>query len=89
MAAHFLTAAAAPSGSSLHRRPLLPDATFLRASTNHAATNPTLQFVTNVAKSVTQLNNVSALIHGSFSQLYVEMIGMPLIMNQMSNAANY
>jgi hypothetical protein len=29
------------------------------------------------------------IIHGSFSQLYVEMIGMPLIMNQMSNAANY
>jgi len=59
------------------------------AVTNHASTNPILQFVTNVSKETTYLNNVSTLIHGSFSQLYVEMVGMPLILNQMSNAANY
>ena len=48
-----------------------------------------VQYVTNVSKNATSLNNVSTLIHGSFSQLYVEMVGMPLIMDQMSNAANY
>ncbi|MGC2446600.1 MAG: hypothetical protein WA477_03080 [Candidatus Sulfotelmatobacter sp.] len=56
---------------------------------NHVSSNPVLQYVTNVSKNATSLNNVSTLIHGSFSQLYVEMVGMPLIMDQMSNAANY
>ena len=56
---------------------------------NHVSSNPVLQYVTNVRQNATSLNNVSTLIHGSFSQLYVEMVGMPLIMDQMSNAANY
>ena len=56
---------------------------------NHGSMNPILQYVANVSKSVTHLDHVSTLINGSFSQLYVEMVGMPLVMNQMSNAANY
>ncbi len=53
------------------------------------STNPVIQYVTNLPSTATSLNNVSTLIHGSFSQLYVEMVGMPLIMNQMSNAPNH
>jgi hypothetical protein len=52
-------------------------------------TNPSLQYVVNLPKTATSLSRVSTLIHGQFSQLYVEMVGMPLIINQMSNPANY
>jgi hypothetical protein len=52
-------------------------------------TNPTIQYVVNLPATATSLSNVSTLIHGHFNQLYVEMVGMPLIMNQMSNSANY
>lgn len=50
-----------------------------------------LQKVTSLPKTATSLSNVSKLIipSANWSELYVEMVGMPLIMNEMSNATPY
>jgi hypothetical protein len=51
-------------------------------------TPPVLQLLKTLPKTATSLSGVSTLIGGPFVSLYVEMVGMPLIQNEMSNAAN-
>jgi hypothetical protein len=53
----------------------------------NAGSPPLLQFVASLSKTATSLSNVSKMINGPFISVYVEMVGMPLIQNEMSNAA--
>lgn len=56
-----------------------------------ATSTGVIQKVVSLPKTATSLSGVSHLVpaDANFTQLYVEMVGMPLILNQMSNGTTY
>jgi hypothetical protein len=56
-----------------------------------ASSTGALRSIASLPATATSLNNVSSLVgtHGAGTKLYVEMVGMPLIINRMSNGVPF